>query len=163
MLPNSNSNFRFQGYRGWAIIDGYVHDPGRRVSTAVTIDLQVQLLRGRDAVVHASTPERVRQWQALAEAAAVGVAVYQSPGFVLPWYEVYDAEYEPLLCLGTAADGTLAGLLPLALRRRPPGGLCFAGAEHCEYAGWLATPAAQLEFPARCVARLSEHGHFTEM
>lgn len=40
----------------------------------MTIDLQVQLLRGRDAVAHASTPERVRQWQALAEA-TVGVAV----------------------------------------------------------------------------------------
>jgi CelD/BcsL family acetyltransferase involved in cellulose biosynthesis len=128
----------------------------------VTIDLQVQLLRGRDEVAHASTPERVKQWQALAEA-TVGVAVYQSPGFVLPWYEVYEAEYEPLLCLGTAADGALAGVLPLALRRRPPGGLCFAGAEHCEYAGWLAAPAAQLEFPARCVGRLSELGHFTDM
>jgi CelD/BcsL family acetyltransferase involved in cellulose biosynthesis len=128
----------------------------------LTTGFQVEMLRGRDALGRAMTPERVRQWQALADATST-VVLYQSPGFVLPWYEVYEAEYEPLFLLATAADGTLAGILPLALRRPLPGGLSFAGAEHCEYASWLATAAAQLEFPAACVSRLAEHGHFDTM
>lgn len=125
----------------------------------MTATFEVQLLRGRDAVVRGMTPERVSQWQALAEAAAT-VAVYQSPGFVLPWYEVYEPDYEPLILLGVAGDGTLVGILPLAIRRQAPETLCFAGAEHCEYASWLASPAVQLEFPAVCVRRLSELGLF---
>jgi len=127
----------------------------------VTATFEVQLLRGRDAVARGMTPERVSQWQALAGAAET-VAVYQSPGFVLPWYEVYEPEYEPLILLGVAGDGTLAGVLPLAIRRQAPEALCFAGAEHCEYASWLATPAVRLEFPAVCVGRLSELGLFSD-
>lgn len=123
--------------------------------------LRVELLRGRDAVARALTHERISQWQALADAAET-VAVYQSPGFVRAWYEVYEPDFEPLLILGTSTDGTLAGVLPLALRRQGPGTLCFAGAEHCEYAGWLATREVQPEFPAVCVRRLREEGHFTE-
>ena len=126
-----------------------------------TPPLRVELLRGRDAVARALTPERISQWQALADAAET-VAVYQSPGFVRAWYEIYEPDFEPLLLLGTSTDGTLAGVLPLALRREGPGTLCFAGAEHCEYAGWLATGAVQLEFPAVCVRKLREEGHFTE-
>lgn len=127
----------------------------------MTTTFDVQVLRGQDAVRRAITPERVRQWQALM-AATPAVAVYQSPGFVLPWYEVYEAEYEPLILLATAGDGTLAGVLPLAIGRRAPRRLGFAGAEHCEYANWVAAPAVHAAFPAVCVSRLAELGLFVE-
>ena len=37
----------------------------------------------------------------------------------------------------------------------------FAGAEHAEYVGWLAVPALEEEFPARCVVALREARLFT--
>jgi CelD/BcsL family acetyltransferase involved in cellulose biosynthesis len=127
----------------------------------VTTHFQVEVLLGRDAVARALTAERLAEWRALAATAGT-VSVYQSPAFALTWYEAYQAEYEPLLLLGTAGDGAVAGVLPLALRRDTPGSLGFAGAEHCEYAGWLAAPPAHEAFPAACVGRLSELGHFRE-
>ena len=122
--------------------------------------IQIDILRGPEAVRAAMTPESVTAWQGLAEEAK-HVTVFQTPGFVLTWYEVYESTHEPLLVLGRGPDGRLAGVLPLAIPRGEPGGLVFAGAHHCEYAGWLASPALHEEFPALAVARLRELGLFT--
>ncbi|MCI0547887.1 MAG: GNAT family N-acetyltransferase [Candidatus Rokubacteria bacterium] len=121
---------------------------------------RLEILRGRDGLAAGLTPERLVQWQALADEEKK-VAVFQAPAFVRCWYEVYEPEYEPLLLLGHAPGGRLVGVMPLALPRpRRPGALVVAGAHQAEYAGWLAAPPFQDEFPARCVARLAELGLF---
>lgn len=122
----------------------------------------LEIVRGREALAAALTPERRQEWQALADEAKQ-VAVFQAPGFALTWYEVYDPMYEPLLLLGVGAAGHLVGIMPLAVVRADPAHVVFAGAEHCEYAGWLAAPGLEEEFPAACVARLNALAQFTRV
>ncbi len=121
---------------------------------------EIEVVRGWSAVLDAVGGAARREWERLV-AESDRVAVYQSPGFVLAWYEVYEPAYEPLLLLGRSREGALVGVMPLALPRRGGARLHFAGAEHCEYTGWLAAPALGDEFPAACVARLAEAGLFT--
>jgi CelD/BcsL family acetyltransferase involved in cellulose biosynthesis/predicted acetyltransferase len=132
--------------------------PARRADPAS--GWMIDVVRGWAAVVDAVGGVARREWERLVDESD-RVAVYQSPGFVLTWYEVYDPEYEPLLLLGRSRDGALLGVMPLALPRRGGARLVFAGAEHCEYTGWLAAPALGDEFPVACVLRLAEAGLFT--
>jgi CelD/BcsL family acetyltransferase involved in cellulose biosynthesis len=115
----------------------------------------LRLIRGWNAVRAFVTSEREAEWRRLAEEAK-HVAVYQAPAFVLSWYETYASCYEPLLLLGLTPAGDILGVMPLARARGGAERLVFAGAEHCEYAGWLAAPALEEDFPARAVAHLHE-------
>jgi len=124
----------------------------------MTTGWHIEVLRGAD-VARAVTRDRAREWLGLVSDAKK-VAVFQSPAFVLTWYEVYQPDYEPLLVLGRWPDGRLAGVMPLAMSRHQPGALVFAGAEHAEYVGWVADVSLEEEFPAVCVARLRDLGIF---
>ncbi len=119
----------------------------------------LEVIRGWEAVRSAVSGERLAEWEGLVDQEKK-VAVYQSPGFVLTWYEVYAPQYEALLLAAFGASGRLVGVMPLAIPRDGPRRVVFAGAEHCEYAGWLASPPLEDELPARCIARLREVGLF---
>jgi CelD/BcsL family acetyltransferase involved in cellulose biosynthesis len=116
---------------------------------------RLEVFEGREAVQNALTPERVQEWELLARESRT-VSVYQSPGFVLAWYETHAPAYEPLLVMGLDSEGRVVGVVPLA--RRSAGGLVFAGAAHCTYAGWLAVESLEDEFPAACVVALHDAG-----
>jgi CelD/BcsL family acetyltransferase involved in cellulose biosynthesis len=122
-------------------------------------DCSLEVLRDAATIARALGPDAVREWRSLAESAKK-VTVFQAPDFVLTWYEVYEPDYEPLLILGRWPDGRLAGVMPLATSRQHPGSLVFAGAEHAEYAGWVADISLEEEFPAACVAHLRDLGLF---
>jgi CelD/BcsL family acetyltransferase involved in cellulose biosynthesis len=132
-------------------------DTPNLLARAANPNLRVETLQGHTAVVGALTPERLHEWGLLADAAKK-VGVFQSPAFVLSWYEAYAEVCEPLLLLGRDPRGHVVGVMPLALA--PGGGLVFAGGEDCGYAGWLADPSLEDQFPAACVADLHESGRF---
>ncbi len=118
---------------------------------------ELELLSGWAVIAATLGAEGVRRWRRLADDAKK-LTVYQSPDFVMTWYELFEREYEPLLLLGRGRDGVPVGILPLAVPRSEKGGLVFAGADFGAYAGWLAAPALEEEFPTACLTRLHELG-----
>jgi CelD/BcsL family acetyltransferase involved in cellulose biosynthesis len=117
------------------------------------------VLRGGAAVRAAIGDDRRVEWQRLA-AAQDKVTVFGEPGFVLTWYEVYEPEYDPLLLIGLDAADRLIGVMSLAVPRDAAGSLVFAGAEQCEYAGWLAAPEIERDFARDCILELRRRGLF---
>jgi CelD/BcsL family acetyltransferase involved in cellulose biosynthesis len=63
---------------------------------------------------------------------------FQSPGFVTTWYEIYAQPFTPVLVTEVRSDGSLSGLLTLAMTLDSQQ-LFFAGAGQSEYHTWLAT------------------------
>ena len=114
--------------------------------------LDLRVVRGRQDLLATITGERLGEWSSLA-ADQRKVTVFQTPGFVLSWYEAYESLYEPLVLLGLDSEERLAGIMLLAIDRGE-GQIVFAGAEQAEYAGWLAVPAFDDVFPPLCVAHL---------
>jgi len=106
------------------------------------------VLAGRAALEHATPAGFQAQWRALYDSCPWATAC-QHPDFVLPWYALYGARYLAVLVVETRGDGSLAGLLPLALEgsRR----LCGAGDQQAEYQGWLQAPGADPGFIVRAV------------
>ncbi|MGB7161545.1 MAG: GNAT family N-acetyltransferase [Tepidisphaeraceae bacterium] len=78
------------------------------------------------------------EWAALAAACPWGTP-FQEPGFARCWYKVYRNQFAPLLVLSRSADGTLQGLLPLAVSPRADR-LVHVGAHQAEYQTWIALP-----------------------
>ncbi len=76
---------------------------------------------------------------------------FQGPDFGHAWYASYRERYEPLLVQARAADGALAGLLPLAVGREDQRELVVAGAGQAEYHAWINSPEAGDEFPAQAI------------
>jgi len=69
-----------------------------------------------------------REWAALAAEAGPGT-VFQSPAFVMPWYEAYRPQVEPVVALGYDPYGALCGgVMPLMRPRAGRAALRFAGA-----------------------------------
>jgi CelD/BcsL family acetyltransferase involved in cellulose biosynthesis len=75
-----------------------------------------------------------------------GYATYfQSPEFVIPWYDTYRSEYQPVIARGTDQHGSVVALWFLALdsaRQR----LVHAGAHQAEYQIWLARSEVERQF-----------------
>ena len=64
---------------------------------------------------------------------------FQTPGFVVTWYDTYRDRAEPVLVLSRAGDGRLLGLLPLAVTA-PGDRLVVAGGGQAEYHAWISPP-----------------------
>ena len=78
-------------------------------------------------------------WQQLA-VHCPWATVFQSPEFIVTWFETYRTQYDPVLLVGTDEVGNLRGLLPLGLSRDGKS-LVFAGAHQAEYQVWIGTEA----------------------
>jgi CelD/BcsL family acetyltransferase involved in cellulose biosynthesis len=89
-------------------------------------------------------PSFIRSWEGLHRQCA-WATTFQAPSFVTTWYEVYLAQYEPILILSRNSDGTLQGLFALA-RRYSDGNLVHAGAHQAEYHTWLSADDPQDRF-----------------
>lgn len=115
--------------------------------------MKIELVRGAEAAQLAEDPAFLAAWRGLV-AVQPQLALIQAPEFVLPWFQAYQGLWEPLLVLGRDAEGTLAGLLPLARRARD-GRLAHAGAEQAEYHGWLVRPGGDEELLVPALERLA--------
>ena len=97
--------------------------------------MTVQILTGPSALRRLGSENFRARWIALHDSCPWATAC-QHPDFVLPWYALYGAAFLPVIVFDEGDDGTLAGLLTLALR--PHGKtLTGAGDQQAEYQGWI--------------------------
>ena len=93
-------------------------------------------------------------WAALLEACPWATA-FQGPAFCGIWYRIYRERFDPVLLHSRAQDGTLVGLLPLAVCRET-GRIVHAGDHQAEYHAWLARPAEGNAFIEAAIAWVRE-------
>ncbi len=113
--------------------------------------MKVETLRGDAARSRANSADFQRDWEELLTKCP-WATVYQSPKFVLPWYEAYKETSEPVLVFGFE-NGRLAGLFSLALEADK---ITAAGSWHCEYPVWIALPEYQDAFPDAAIRAIQE-------
>jgi CelD/BcsL family acetyltransferase involved in cellulose biosynthesis len=112
--------------------------------------MSLHLLSGADALACIGAAPFGAAWRAL-HARCPWATACQHPDFVLPWYALYGGRHAPVVVVDEKPDGTLRGLLTLAL---DPGGarLTAAGAVQAEYQGWIAEPDDADRFAAGAMA-----------
>jgi len=98
--------------------------------------MSLLILAGDGALAHIGSDAFTALWKAL-HARCPWATGCQHPDFVLPWYDIYRERYASLVLVDTAADGSLRGLLTLALSEDGTR-LTGAGAVQAEYQGWIA-------------------------
>jgi len=116
--------------------------------------MQIQFLEGEAVALLLSDPQFIASWHQL-RADVAATTGFQSPGFVLAWYQSYGAEWSPVLVRQHADDGALLAVWPLAYHVES-GVLTHAGQHQAEYHGWLALPAVEKSFVAAAWACLLE-------
>ena len=102
--------------------------------------MTVQILTGDSALRHLGSENVRARWRALYDSCPWATAC-QHPDFVLPWYALYGADFLPVIVFDEGDDGTLAGLLTLALRPHAKT-LTGAGDHQAEYQGWIQASGA---------------------
>lgn len=98
--------------------------------------MTLKLLIGADAESLLKDQTFQQQWRSL-YTSCVWATIFQGADFVTTWYEVYRAPFKPVLITETFPDGSLCGLLTLAMTPDSKQ-LMFAGAKQAEYHTWLA-------------------------
>ncbi len=113
------------------------------------------------------TPAFLAEWdRLLAEAAEP--SIFLTAEWIAAWWRAFGADLEPRLLAGRDADGRLAGLAPLYLRRRRIPGrprrlalMADVGAGS-EYLGFLCRPGGELELVEAVERRLRGEWDFLE-
>lgn len=118
--------------------------------------MSIVIAKGAEADTVLADPAFRERWAAL-HADCPWSSVFQSPGFLIPWYRVYRPVFEPVLAWRETAGGGLTGLLPLAVAR-DGGAWQVAGAPQAEYQAWLARPEDDRAFVGDALAALRESG-----
>ena len=116
------------------------------------MDATTIIREGHDAWRLLNDPGFCREWKALADADRKHTW-YQEPHFCGAWYRAYRQTSQPLLLLAQKGSA-LSAIMPLA--RFECGGLTHAGADQCEYQGWIADTEYDQTFPLDCVRLLFE-------
>jgi CelD/BcsL family acetyltransferase involved in cellulose biosynthesis len=96
----------------------------------------ITLLIGTDADSLLQTQTFQQQWNSL-YLSCPWATIFQGWDFVTTWYQIYREPYKPVVVKEVLADGSLGGLLTLAVTPDSKQ-LIFAGAEQAEYHTWLA-------------------------
>ena len=102
--------------------------------------ITTRILTGHDARTALADDTFLRGWQEL-YGFCPWATVNQSPDFCVPWYEVFERSFEPVMVTGTDVRGKRVGLLALACDVST-GELVSAGGAMSEYEVWIATPHA---------------------
>jgi CelD/BcsL family acetyltransferase involved in cellulose biosynthesis/RimJ/RimL family protein N-acetyltransferase len=115
--------------------------------------MKVDLLEGEDALRQLRDLGFQQSWKHLL-VECPWATVCQTIGFIITWYEVYQARFSPLIACGYSPNGNLVGFLPLTVSS--DGKELFpAGAHQGEYHGWLASPDRSDEFIELALRRLA--------
>ncbi len=101
------------------------------------------------------------QWLSLHRRCAHATA-YQAPGFALPWYETYGAQWQPIVLQSRGENDCLQGLWLLAYDAQTKA-LVHAGSHQAEYDAWLADPGTDVTFVAGAWAELRRHVAFSAL
>jgi len=117
--------------------------------------MTLHLLTGPAALEHIRAQTFMTAWMAL-HAACPWATSCQHPDFVVPWYEVYQALFVPVVVLQKTDDGALVGLLTLALDEKGQR-LTGAGERHAEYQSWLQPPEAGAAFITAALCAIRAH------
>ncbi|MFK7794237.1 MAG: GNAT family N-acetyltransferase [Gammaproteobacteria bacterium] len=97
--------------------------------------ITVKIIRGDDALKHASDEAFLSEWKSLADNTP-HKTVFQQSEFVSLWFHHYQQQFEPILVVGYSESKELVGLIPLAIEKNSSI-LTQAGAQLAEYSGWL--------------------------
>ena len=97
--------------------------------------MNLKLLTGDDALERVNSKEFQSNWKTL-YACCPWTAASLHPDFVATWYRIYHARFLPVVVLEEAGDGSLTGLLTLALHQNGTK-LTGAGDQQAEYQGWI--------------------------
>lgn len=101
------------------------------------IGMEIRILSNAAAIERTRDEGFVEAWARLCAACPWSTG-FQSPEFILPWYESYEGTAEPLLVFAEGgAHGEIRGLLALAIDKETDD-LLNAGAHQAEYHCWLA-------------------------
>jgi CelD/BcsL family acetyltransferase involved in cellulose biosynthesis len=117
--------------------------------------MTLRLLTGAAALEHIRAHAFVTAWMAL-HAVCPWATSCQHPDFVVPWYDLYEPLFVPVVVIGQTDDGALVGLLTLALDEKGQR-LAGAGERHAEYQGWLQLPAAGAAFITAALRAIRAH------
>jgi hypothetical protein len=107
------------------------------------IDFECQFWEGQSSFEHFENPLFVSQWAQLLDRIG-GASVFQTPGFVIPWYLANRADHCPVL-ITAWSQGNLTGILPLARKVHLDDGkqcknLFGAGGFYALYQTWVVDP-----------------------
>lgn len=100
--------------------------------------MSVVVRTGNDALAFISSPGFLAGWEAVLQDCTWSTAC-QHPDFIIPWYQIYRDRCSPVVVTAQDDDGTVTGLLTLALIN---GGkrLVGAGMVEAEYQCWVERP-----------------------
>jgi hypothetical protein len=115
--------------------------------------MRLELWRDEAAWARLEAPEFREQWDRL-YAECPWASVFQSCGYASAWYDAYRRRFTPLLVGARGDDGSLSGLLLLAVAA--DGQLVAAGERQAEYQVWLARPAEGDAFIETALERIAE-------
>jgi CelD/BcsL family acetyltransferase involved in cellulose biosynthesis len=110
---------------------------------------------GKQALSLVSSEEFRAQWMSLYDACPWATG-FQHPDFVLPWYELYQDRFLPVVVVRQAENGSLSGLLTLGLHT-PEKKLVGAGERQAEYHAWLERSDVGNTFIQDAVKKLRSH------
>lgn len=99
---------------------------------------QVEIITGNTARELLCDAQFITHWRSLYNCCPYATG-FQSPNFVITWYEAYRSIYQPVLLLSHTNSGELVGLWLLAYDPSHHV-LVHAGAHQAEYHVWLAKP-----------------------
>ncbi|MFC5458354.1 GNAT family N-acetyltransferase [Massilia niabensis] len=114
--------------------------------------MHLELLTGDDALERVNSEEFQSKWKAL-YGRCPWAAGSLHPDFVAPWYRLYHSRFLPVVVMETADDGSLTGLLTLALRRNGTK-LTGAGEQQAEYQGWIQAGEAGSSFIVNAIREI---------
>jgi CelD/BcsL family acetyltransferase involved in cellulose biosynthesis len=114
--------------------------------------MRLEVWRDGDAWARLEAPAFREQWERV-YAECPWASVFQSFGYASTWYDVYRSRFAPLIVAAVSDDGTLAGLLPLAVDAN--GQPIAAGGRQAEYQLWVARPADGDAFIAAALERVA--------
>lgn len=99
---------------------------------------------GMNALDRLQSDDFLTKWKVLLNICPWATA-YQGPDFVLPWYQLYQNRYSPVIAYMEGEDGELDGLMTLALATDGKT-LVASGERQAEYQCWLEKPEGPHRF-----------------
>lgn len=128
-----------------AMVQGVLRQYAQVAPSRRAAPMEVQTVRGDEAYRLLDSLPFLSQWDAL-HGQCPWATAFQTHGYARAWYSTYAGQFAPLLLVARSADGTLRGLLTLAVAASD-GTVVVAGRQQAEYHAWICPPALGDRFP----------------